>query len=237
MSEIVRLLVIFTLAIIVSVKFYRHLLIGFASVIYFPLFVQLKAVGLLVNVLARYNQRLMAKGRYTIWLKRLTRMAVVHADLSESVLNSFLLFVLGEQKMAIVIKRVGEEVTYVPLNQRDLPEAEQAVFIFKKISRKKLASERDRTVGLSAGGRVESLRTASVGYHITVQQLHGWKNITDENGNTVAFDAANKEQMYELLPVEIQEELEAEFGGGVGSKVTNDEEDSKPDTVQEPVAG
>lgn len=120
--------------------------------------------------------------------------------------------------MAIVIKRVGEETLYVPVAQRDLPKEEQAVLIFKKLSRLALVTERDKMVGLSAKGQVETLRSSSVTYQITVRQLCGWKNIVDENGNTVPFDSSNKEGMYELLPTALQEELEEQFGGGTGQK-------------------
>jgi hypothetical protein len=171
----------------------------------------------LAKLLSWYNYRLLNDGRITIWFKRLTGLTFYIISLSEDLLENYLNFVFGgSSSMAIVVQKPGERIPYVPKSERELPEAEQTVIYFEKQKRGRLAEERDRLVGLSEKGRVDALRSASVSYRITVMQLVGWHNVVDKDGNTVPFDAKNKEAMYELLPVAVQEELEEEFGSGIG---------------------
>jgi hypothetical protein len=54
-------------------------------------------------------------------------------------------------------------------------------------------------------------------------QLAGWRNLMDEEGNQIPFDKRSKEQMYDLLPPALQDELEEEFGGGVTSSRSEEE--------------
>lgn len=227
MSEPYLVLVVFIFVTLATIKYYGHLLIASAFVFYSPLFLVLKVYELVLKSLSKRNLRLLKQGRFTIWLKIHSRVLIRFYSLQEDLLHSFLSFTLGEQQMAIIIKRVGEETKYVPVAQRDLPKEEQAVLIFKKLPRKTLVTERDNMVGLSSQGRVEALRSSSVAYHITVKQLCGWSGVVDENGNAVPFDPANKEGMYELLPTSLQEELEAEFGGGSGQKSEAEDEEAQ----------
>jgi hypothetical protein len=175
------------------------------------------ALSQLLKLVSWYNNRLLNQGRITIWLKRLTGLTLYIYSISEDLLENYLNFVFGGlSSMAIVVQKPGERIPYVPKSEQDLPESERTVIYFEKQKRGRLAEERDRLVGLSEKGRVDALRSASVSYRITVMQLVGWHNVVDKDGQPVPFDAKNKEAMYELLPVSVQEELEEEFGSGIG---------------------
>jgi hypothetical protein len=213
-------------AILVSVLYYRYLLAILGLIFYFPLIAYLQVLSGICNLLGFYNRRMLEQGRITIWLKRLTSLSRYVIEKSEELLEDYFNFVFGGKvSMAIVVQKPGENIRYVPKAERELPVGEQTAFYMEKQKRSKLAAERDRLVGLSEKGRVDSLRSATVNYRITVLQLAGWENVLDVHGNPVPFDEKNKEAMYELLPPSIQEELEEEFGsGGVRTKEETDSE-------------
>lgn len=225
-SSIVNMEIIFLIgliAVVVSVFYYRQLLLALGFLFYLPMIAYISLIQGICIVLSKYNNYLLGKGRITIWLKRLTglnhHMLVHLEDLSKNYVE----FVFGEKIMAVVIQKPGTRIEYIPLAERELPAHEQTVLIFEKQKRSKLAEERDRLVGLSDKGKVDALRSASVSFNITVMQFVGWKNVVDEEGNQVPFDSKNKETMYELLPTSIQEECEEEFGSG-GTRVSEDKE-------------
>lgn len=216
MMSLLLFLTIVMIALL-SVVYYRYVLFGLAILFYLPLILQLFFLKVASQVLSWWNQKLLERGRFTLWFKRMNKVYLKALILEEDLFNAIVSFI-GGKNMAITIQRPGTEVRYVPRDQRDLPAHEQTVFKFKKMKRAKLVAERDRLVGLSERGRVEALRSSSVSHQVTILQFSGWENVVDENGNPLPFDERNKEEMFDLLPMAIQDELEEEFGGGVTVK-------------------
>lgn len=138
--------------------------------------------------------------------------------------------------MAVVIQPAGKIIEFVPESQRELPQNEQTIILMKKISRNKIVEERDKLVGLSDNGRVEALRSSSVAFQITKMQFAGWRNVVDENGNEVPCDLSQRDAMYDLLPLNIQDELESEFGGGLRLQEVKEDPaaDSEAGTANQP---
>lgn len=108
----------------------------------------------------------------------------------------------------------GSTVHYSPVAQGNRESKVPFSVVMSKLSRDEVNRFADDRVSLDKGGRVKSLRNQKVSYDITVAQLRDWKGLEDENGNAINFNAKDKATSYDMLPVEVQEELEAVFGGG-----------------------
>jgi hypothetical protein len=223
MNDAVLTLSIFAAALLISMRFYRQILVILCLIFYAPVIANILILKVAFQLLSCWNDIMLAQGRFTIWFKRANRLHIMLLDLEESLLSSIVSFLQGE-KMAITIQRPGTIVEYVPVSERELPVEKQTVVLFEKLPRKRLVEERDRLVSLSERGRVEALRSSSVSHKITMLQLAGWRNLLDEEGNEIPFDKRNKEQMYDLLPPSLQDELEDEFGGGVSQAKAVEEE-------------
>jgi hypothetical protein len=223
MNDAVLTLCIFAAALLISMRFYRYVLGILCLIFYAPVIANILILQVAFQLLSWWNDKMLANGRFTIWFKRANRLHIMLLDLEEDLISSIVSFLQGE-KMAITIQRPGTIVEYVPTSERELPVEKQTVILFEKLPRKRLVEERDRLVSLSERGRVEALRSSSVSHKITMLQLAGWRNLLDEEGNEIPFDKRNKEQMYDLLPPSLQDELEDEFGGGVSQAKTAEEE-------------
>jgi hypothetical protein len=213
---------LFAAALIIAVQYYRQILGIICLIFYAPVIANIFILQVAFQLLSWWNSRMLAQGRFTIWFKRANRLHIMLLDLEEDLISSIVSFLQGE-KMAITIQRPGTIVEYVPVSERELPVEKQTVILFEKLPRKRLVEERDRLVSLSERGRVEALRSSSVSHKITMLQLAGWRNLLDEEGNQIPFDKRSKEQMYDLLPPVLQDELEEEFGGGVTNTKTEEE--------------
>lgn len=213
---------LFATALLIATQYYRQILGIICLIFYAPVIANILILQVAFQLLSWWNDRMLSKGRFTVWFKRANRLHLMLIDLEEGLLSSIVSFLQGE-KMAITIQRPGTIVEYVPASERELPVEKQTVILFEKLPRKRLVEERDRLVSLSERGRVEALRSSSVSHKITMLQLAGWRNLLDEEGNEIPFDKRNKEQMYDLLPPSLQDELEDEFGGGVTAKAKEEE--------------
>ena len=216
---------LFATALISAMQYYRQILGIICLIFYAPVIANIFILQVAFQLLSWWNSRMLAQGRFTIWFKRANRLHIMLLDLEEDLLSSIVSFLQGE-KMAITIQRPGTIVEYVPVSERELPVEKQTVILFEKLPRKRLVEERDRLVSLSERGRVEALRSSSVSHKITMLQLAGWRNLLDEEGNQIPFDKRSKEQMYDLLPPQLQDELEEEFGGGMTATKTEEEGES-----------
>jgi hypothetical protein len=152
---------------------------------------------------------------------------ILTRDLSESLIE----FVKGD-KVAIVAKRVGAEDRYVPKEERDVPEAEQTVFIFKKAERLKEAKSQDGMYKFSKAGRMKGLASVTTNYLITLERLSGWVNfLSPETGEPLQFDPTNKKGMYDLIPTHIQAELENFVARGM--KDEEEDEDASGEEIED----
>lgn len=227
MSDAVFTVSLFATALLISMRYYRHIIFALCLIFYAPVIANILILKVAFQLLSWWNDRMLSQGRLTVWFKRSNKLHLMLIDLEEGLLSSIVSFLQGE-KMAITIQRPGTIVEYVPVSERELPTEKQTVILLEKLPRRRLVEERDRLVSLSERGRVEALRSSSVSHKIAMLQLAGWRNLLDEEGNEIPFDKRNKEQMYDLLPPSLQDELEEEFGGGVSS--------AKPETEQESAA-
>ena len=164
-------------------------------------------------------------GRTFVYLLRITRTCLkILDDLSDS----FDQFVIGEE-MAIKVQKPGAVVEYVPRSERELPKSEQTVILMKKLPRADIARERERLVGLSNKGKVDALRNNSVAWNVVCLQLCGWRNVLHEVAGQevqMPFQAENPQLMFDMLPVDLQSEIEEVFGQGgmVVEKVKEEDE-------------
>ncbi len=101
---------------------------------------------------------------------------------------------------------------YVPLSQRD--EENPAVFLMENLPSRKRARIQDGQFKLSSTGRVREILTVSINLKMAVHCLKGWENVTNEDGSSVEFDATRPYDMWDMLPEDIQTELQAVFGSG-----------------------
>lgn len=136
----------------------------------------------------------------------------------------YLIFYHDKENEEMIRLKKKTVTRYVPESQRGLPVEQQSVFIMKPLTRAQVAEERDRLMGFSQEGQFESVRTSTVAYNITLASLVGWENILleDEDGQTsqMQFNQASKAELYDMLPEDIQTELESAFGqGGMAIKI------------------
>lgn len=116
----------------------------------------------------------------------------------------------GEQM--ITVRTEDSVVDFIPKSERG--SEKPTTLKFKRLSRAKLAEIRDRMVALNRKGRVEGIRNESVVVNTVTAMLVGWDNVADESGRIVKFDIKDQKGMYDMLPSEIQEEVEKIFGEG-----------------------
>lgn len=118
---------------------------------------------------------------------------------------------LSGEKM-ITVRTEESVVDFIPKQERDTDKP--TVLKFRRLSRARLAEIRDRMIALNRKGRVEGIRNESVVVHTVTAMLVGWDNVADENGRPVKFDIKDQKGMYDMLPSDIQEEIEKIFGEG-----------------------
>jgi len=118
---------------------------------------------------------------------------------------------LSGEKM-ITVRTEESVVDFIPKQERETDKP--TTLKFRRLSRAKLAEIRDRMIALNRKGRVEGIRNESVVVHTVTAMLVGWENVVDENGKAVKFDIKDQKSMYDMLPSDIQEEVEKIFGEG-----------------------
>lgn len=112
----------------------------------------------------------------------------------------------------IHVQKKQKFVNYVPISERDLPVEEQTVLVMKVLSRRKLLETQQESVTVARDGQISMPLT--IGVDLTVRQLSGWRNVCDEDGNPLPFSPERKSELFDMLPVEIQEELAMVFQSG-----------------------
>jgi len=108
----------------------------------------------------------------------------------------------------------GSSVSYTPVTDNNREDKAPFSVVMRKMTRDQVNEFASDRIGIDKGGRVKSLRDQAVRCAVTVGQMSGWKNLFDENGNAIKFDPSNRKLSYDMLPVSVQEELEAVFGSG-----------------------
>lgn len=203
--------------VIATLVVFRWNLIKFygAILFYVPVFLEILCLKIKMKFFYYMAVKRLEQGRFTHWYKRFFNTYIKIDDLTSGVVSSIKSFVLGEKGMPIRIQPVGETVEYVPKSERELPKQEQSVILMEKRPRREIVKIRNKMLGLTKKGRVNALRNAEVAYDITLEQFKGWRNVKSSDGTDVPFDDSKKEEMYDMLPLSLQVELESEFGGGI----------------------
>jgi len=216
-TQILWLVIFGAATAFISAIYWRRLLLVLTTVVLLPLWIEYLLRSAHSKVIRRINKAYLKKRRWTKWVKRQTSAEKKLVLLGENLIGATRKIVLGEDSM-IVLQKVGSEVEYVLKDERELPVEEQTVFLFRKVERSKIVAARDHIAGLGEDGRVDRIRTSTVAYELTLSQFCGWKNVHDETGTEIAFDERIKAQLYDRLPSQVQDELEAEFGGGIQAR-------------------
>lgn len=112
----------------------------------------------------------------------------------------------------IRINKKQEFVNYVPISERALPKDEQTVFVMKVLSRRKLLETQQEAVKVARDGQISMPLT--IGVDTTVRQLSGWQNVCDEDGNPLPFSPEKRSELFDFLPLDLQEELTLVFQSG-----------------------
>ena len=113
--------------------------------------------------------------------------------------------------MPLKVEKQDQEYNYVPLDYRE--DTRPPAFKMKRLRPIRAAELRDGQFEISLKGKLKSIKMMSVRVRMVIKQLVGWENI-EMDGVNVPFDPKDPEGMYDLLPAELQRELEAVFGGG-----------------------
>lgn len=130
--------------------------------------------------------------------------------------------------MAIKIQKPNETETYVP-EQEDEDAPDRCEFYMTKLRAREKARIRDGMVGLDTKGRVNRFRQNQVSLNLVVEQLSGWNNVLDANGDQVEFNAKEPEKSFDQLPDEIQDELLDKFGSAGQTPDESEDEDAEED--------
>jgi len=108
--------------------------------------------------------------------------------------------------------KTDQTVSYVPVTERG---TDNPVRIeMRKLPRKVLAEIRDEIVVLNQRGKFSGLRNDSTTVKTVTLMMNGWENVFDMDGKPLTFDTSKRSEMYDILPREMQEDLEAKFGRG-----------------------
>jgi hypothetical protein len=207
MVYIIFSLLILTLVYLMFPIYFRYYL---AKIILLPLYIE-------IYVRAKYTQRLADKNSlyikdmtFTPYFARLLKNEAVFYELLETYQHSFS-NLLGVNDMSVVLRKLKVH-KYSPLASRVSDDG--VVFMMRDLTKREMSRIKDGLVGISSKGKFDKLKTSTVKLEITLARLSDWSGIVDENGNTVAFSEDLKESLYDMLPKDLQDELEAVFGDG-----------------------
>lgn len=117
----------------------------------------------------------------------------------------------------ITLEQVGDRIEYIPEAERGEDVDNPTKFFFEKKPREDVAQKRDELIEVQDGS-VSKFKSSTVAYKVTLYQLCDWQNVCDADGEVVPFDENSKEDLYDRLPVSIQNELENEFSAGVATR-------------------
>lgn len=130
--------------------------------------------------------------------------------------------ILRENNMPVRTKSKIDTHVYVPVCEREVPEAEQTQFTFKDLMHSEAVIVSDQLFGLSDTGAIDSLRAQTLSYKMMLKRMTGWKNLQDEHGEQIPFPSKDKalqalilDQLGNEVP-EILSELERTFGSPDG---------------------
>lgn len=211
------------LLLIAVFLFRKRLAVTLAFGFCMPMYLLLRCLMFALQTFSWLVNRQIEQGKYSIMIKVLTRTTYWLHVVYDSLVADFnsVVNILGEEDMAITIQKAGKPETYVPKSE-DENDPQRAEFYFQKLRATRRAAIKDGVVGLKKG-RVNRFRSNTVSLQLVLEGLTGWKNILNEEGLEQTFDAQNKAESFDLLPVQIQEELLAEYGSGQDEEV--EEED------------
>jgi hypothetical protein len=179
-------------------------------VFYFPVLLYLMALLRFVRALGQKSVREIESDRFSLitylFLKLTTELLTVNDELSTEINKCF-----GADDMIKIQLNTVQKTNYTPPTERE--KDNPVTFEMHRLSRARLAKIRDRLLALKKG-RVDGIRNLSVAYETVVEMIMGWENISDENGEAIPFKKLKVREIYEALPTEMQDDLEAKFGTG-----------------------
>jgi hypothetical protein len=182
-----------------------------AKLLALPIILEFKTKKLALLGISVYNERMRERGLITRHINTYYKMLGKCLDLN-TVITDFIVSFIGEENMATKIQRKEDKIVYVPVSDRS-SEAPMR-FTMRSLSRREVADFKDGLIGISPQGRPNRVRSSTMKFEITLARLVGWSGVAYEDGTSLPFDPSKREQLYDLLPSQIQDELEAVFGDG-----------------------
>jgi hypothetical protein len=212
-----------SIALLVTFEICRNywvwVLYVFGFVYNFPLFVRKVFYYILATGVGWYADKKFDKGKLTrainwkfFLLSRFFRSSRIYREEMST-------FITGRKDM-ITIEEVGDEVEYIPESERGADQPTK--FYFEKKEREEIVRRRDDLVEVE-DAEISRYKSSTVAYELTLFQLCGWENVADKNGEMIPFDEDTKQDLYDKLPLAIQDELEGEFGSGATSQAEDEE--------------
>lgn len=182
-----------------------------ANLLALPIIFEFQIKKLALLGISVYNDRMRERGLITRHINTYYKILGKCLDLN-TVITDFIVSFTGEDNMATKIQRKEDKIVYTPVSDRNSETPMK--FTMRSLSRREVADFKDGLIGISPAGRPNRVRSSTMKFEITLARLVGWSGVAYDDGPAITFDPAKKEQLYDLLPTDIQDELEAVFGDG-----------------------
>lgn len=204
-------LIVFTTALLIAMIAYVHydyLRFLLRCLVMLPAFVE---YAVRYSVFRFRSKRLSGNFELGKRFKKLSRGKIGFLKLEEEILEVFRDFE-GEEEMALRLKK-NVPHRYTPIAERDSESNEpKTVLLFQRVPSLKAAKTQDKSYRIDNKGRLKSTHLKESKVLLTVQGFVGWENVMTEDGNVIQF--GDPQEMYDMLDADLQDELEAVFGGG-----------------------
>lgn len=184
-----------------------------ALVVNIPTIVPLYLLKFAIQRVQVYNARHLEQNRYTIWLKLALSLQFRLIRLDNYLTNSIVWFLGSRGKDMIKVSKGKSSVEYTLVDEREEGTDRPASVTMRRLSKERLAQIRDGLIGLNSKGTVTKIRSNTVRLTIVRESITGLQNFEVE-GKPIAFDPSKRNDLYELLPREVTDELEERFGDG-----------------------
>jgi len=147
---------------------------------------------------------------FTPYFARFLKNEAIFYELLEKYQQSFS-NLLGVNDMSVVLRKLRTH-KYQPVDSRGTDDG--VVFLMRDLTKREMSRIKDGLLGISDKGKFVKLKSSTVRLEITLARLCGWSGLRNEDDVTVVFSEDVKESLYDMLPKELQDELEAVFGDG-----------------------
>lgn len=209
---------IFMLALAIAIVlfvFEEHIKLFFIFLLSIP---DITHLWVIYKIRDHYLKTVREKGIFCVEMAKATRLDL-EAETKKEKIQLKILNLLEDNQM-IKIRKQAKEIRYTPQDQE---EGSETVFVFRAIKPKEKARYRDQVLDIGTDDegntRMKGLRSNQINYESTLKRLVGWENLANADGDQIPFDEEDKQEVYDALPEEIREELEAKFGALGGDVV------------------